>query len=117
MPCWLGPRQSAASSGWERCIDRLAVGHLTLAAAAAGHPLRRMCEVELAAHVLAARSAQIGDDASAVALDERWRGCGAPVVPADPAGRPSRPQRADVIDRRSFSDLKELSAVSPAVGQ
>ena len=40
------------SSFGESCIDRVSLRQLTLAAAAAGHSIRRVNELKIAAHVL-----------------------------------------------------------------
>src|SRR6266853_24594 len=107
--------QKVASGGRESRIDGLAVGHLTRAAASAGHPLRRMCEFKFAAHVRTARSTQIGDDPAGVVRDEARPGI--PVVKAAkaPARAPAGPQRPEVIDPGVLGDLEELSAVCLAI--
>src|SRR5260370_9479558 len=101
------PGQKVASGGRESRIDGLAVRHLTLAAAAAGHPLRRMCEFKFAAHVRTARSTQIGDDPARVVRDKARSGI--PVVKAAkaPARAPPGPQRPEVIDPGVLADLEE----------
>src|SRR4029077_13156396 len=91
---------------------------LTLAAASAGHPFRRVCELKLAAHVRTARSTEIGHDPARVVRDEARSGI--PVVKAAkaaPARIPPAPERPEVIDPRILGDLEELSAVLLAVGQ
>src|ERR1700724_1117110 len=108
--------RSPASSGRESRIDRLAVGHLTLAAASAGHPVRGMYELKLAAHVLTVRSTEIGQDPARGVRDELRPGTPVPPV-ASPAATPPGPQGPEVIDSRVGRDLQELSAVGLAVGQ
>src|SRR6266404_2397787 len=74
MSCMLLFAQKVASGRRESRIDGLAVGHLTGAAASAGHPLGRMCEFKFAAHVRTARSTQIGHDPAGVVSDEARSG-------------------------------------------
>jgi hypothetical protein len=106
-----------ASGGRESRIDRLAVGHLTLAAASAGHPFRRLCEFKPAAHVRTSRSTEIGHHPARVVRNEARSGV--PVVKGAnaPARTPPRSERPEVIDRCILGDLEELSAVCLAVGQ
>src|SRR5712675_1811563 len=103
---------------WTDCrIDGLAVRHLTLPAAAAGHPFRRMCELKFAAHVGTARTTKIGHDSAGVVRHEARSGI--PVVKAaqTPARAPAGPQRPEVIDLRILGDLEELPAVCLAAGE
>src|SRR4029077_5698641 len=117
MSCMLLFGQQVASGGRESRIDRLAVWHLTRAAASANHPFRRMCEFKFAAHVRTARSTQIGDNPAGVVRDEARSGIPVVKTAKAPARAPAGPQRPEVIDPGVLGDLEELSAVRLAVSQ
>src|SRR4030088_2569094 len=117
MGCMLLFARKVASGGRESRIDGLAVRHLTLAAAAASHPFRRMSELKFAAHVGTARGTKIGHDSAGVVRHEARSGI--PVVKAaeTPARAPAGPQRPEVIDLRILGDLEELPTVCLAAGE
>src|SRR5450631_901297 len=99
-------------------VDGFAVRHLALSLAAAGHPVRRMNEVELAAHMLTVRSTEVRHDLAAVMRYELRST--SPVVPIAPAAKsrpPPGPKRFKAVDCGIGRDLKEWPGVRFPAGQ